>query len=59
MAGEMHEIAPTREGVNSNVVVDRWLSSASESEHSGIYGHSRFCNTDFDDKLACLNLSGV
>ena len=21
--------------------------------------HSRFCNTDFDDKLACLNLSGV
>ncbi|WP_218781601.1 hypothetical protein, partial [Klebsiella pneumoniae] len=23
-----------------------------------IYGHSRFCNTDFDDKLACLNLSG-
>ncbi|EOJ0548662.1 hypothetical protein ACMZZB_002217, partial [Klebsiella pneumoniae] len=26
MAGEMHEIAPTREGVNSNAVVDRWLS---------------------------------
>ncbi|RFQ17831.1 integrase [Escherichia coli] len=24
-----------------------------------IYGHSRFCNTDFDDKLACLNLSSV
>ncbi|EAA2540946.1 hypothetical protein D8R48_22740 [Salmonella enterica subsp. enterica serovar Newport] len=24
-----------------------------------IYGHSRFCNTYFDDKLACLNLSGV
>ena len=24
-----------------------------------IYGHSRFCNTDFDNKLACLNLSGV
>ncbi|OKV03555.1 integrase, partial [Escherichia coli] len=23
------------------------------------YGHSRFCNTDFDDKWACLNLSGV
>ncbi|MEW5088169.1 hypothetical protein AB1Y55_26805, partial [Klebsiella pneumoniae] len=35
MAGEMHEIAPTREEVNSNAVVDRWLSSASESEHSG------------------------
>lgn len=26
---------------------------------NGLYGHSRFCNTDFDDKLACLNLSGV
>nr|CDI45210.1 hypothetical protein [Escherichia coli R178]CED95328.1 hypothetical protein [Salmonella enterica subsp. enterica serovar Infantis] len=26
---------------------------------NGIYGHTRFCNTDFDDKLACLNLSGV
>ena len=26
---------------------------------NGIYGRSRFCNTDFDDKLACLNLSGV
>ncbi|MHC7638160.1 hypothetical protein ACYA0Y_27500, partial [Klebsiella pneumoniae] len=34
MAGEMHEIAPTREGINSNAVVDRWLSSASDSEHS-------------------------
>nr|WP_282561674.1 hypothetical protein [Providencia sp. 21OH12SH02B-Prov] len=32
------------------------LGIASEN---GIYGHSRFCNTDFDDKLACLNLSGV
>ncbi|MGI6948873.1 phage tail length tape measure family protein, partial [Klebsiella pneumoniae] len=28
-------------------------------QEAGIYGHSRFCNTDFDDKLACLNLSGV
>ncbi|EPR4874322.1 hypothetical protein ACU6BV_000346 [Klebsiella pneumoniae] len=37
MAGEMHEIAPTREGVNSNAVVDRWLSSASDSELSGKY----------------------
>ncbi len=26
---------------------------------NGLYGHSRFCNTDFDDKWACLNLSGV
>nr|MDQ6120169.1 hypothetical protein [Klebsiella pneumoniae subsp. pneumoniae] len=44
MAGEMHEIAPTREGVN-NAVVDRWLSSASESEHSGKYDEalSAFC----------------
>ena len=29
------------------------------TDENGIYGHSRFCNTDFDDKLACLNLSGV
>ncbi|WP_227393322.1 hypothetical protein [Klebsiella pneumoniae] len=45
MAGEMHEIAPTREGVNSNTVVDRWLSSASDSEHSGKYDEalSAFC----------------
>ncbi|MGQ8762421.1 hypothetical protein ACUTHW_24685, partial [Enterobacter bugandensis] len=28
------------------------------ASENGIYGHSRFCNTDFDDKLACLNLSG-
>ncbi|MGT9855381.1 hypothetical protein ACVWPW_16395, partial [Citrobacter freundii complex sp. 2025EL-00205] len=27
------------------------------ASENGIYGHSRFCNTDFDDKLACLNLS--
>ncbi|WP_244879965.1 hypothetical protein [Rahnella inusitata] len=26
---------------------------------NGTYGYSRFCNTDFDYKLACLNLSGV
>ncbi len=26
------------------------------ASENGIYGHSRFCNTDFDDKLACLNL---
>ncbi|EPG8758527.1 hypothetical protein MEE76_005108 [Klebsiella pneumoniae] len=45
MAGEMHEIAPTREGVNSNAVVDRRLSSASDSEHSGKYDEdlSAFC----------------
>ncbi|MBQ5262488.1 DUF4102 domain-containing protein, partial [Klebsiella pneumoniae] len=23
------------------------------TSENGIYGHSRFCNTDFDDKLAC------
>ncbi|EAO2300499.1 hypothetical protein AXB20_22485 [Salmonella enterica] len=32
---------------------------AGGTSENGIYGHSRFCNTDFDDKLACLNLSGV
>ncbi|MEH8895045.1 hypothetical protein RAF91_27545, partial [Klebsiella pneumoniae] len=34
-----------------------WVLYGVVSEN-GIYGHSRFCNTDFDDKLACLNLSG-
>nr|APW49298.1 hypothetical protein [Escherichia coli] len=34
-------------------------ASMSSAPENGIYGHSRFCNTDFDDKLACLNLSGV
>ncbi len=38
-----------------------WVISFHENTHleNGAYGHSRFCNTDFDDKLACLNLSGV
>ncbi|CAH5522073.1 hypothetical protein AI2850V1_5023 (plasmid) [Klebsiella pneumoniae] len=38
-----------------------WKSRAEVGvvSENGIYGHSRFCNTDFDDKLACLNLSGV
>jgi hypothetical protein len=35
------------------------LALPGSSSENGIYGHSRFCNTDFDDKLACLNLSGV
>ncbi|EDQ2188418.1 hypothetical protein GUO98_004399 [Salmonella enterica] len=26
---------------------------------NGIYGHSRFCNTDFDDKWACSIFSGA
>ena len=46
---------------------DRWLKAllawtpgqTGVVSENGIYGHSRFCNTDFDDKLACLNLSGV
>ncbi|MDE1779551.1 phospholipase D-like domain-containing protein, partial [Klebsiella pneumoniae subsp. pneumoniae] len=41
-------------GLDVKVVLD-WKGVVSEN---GIYGHSRFCNTDFDDKLACLNLSG-
>jgi hypothetical protein len=37
-----------------------WLTRDGDiGAENGIYGHSRFCNTDFDDKLACLNLSGV
>jgi hypothetical protein len=39
-------------------MVDKAFSELPVPEN-GIYGHSRFCNTDFDDKLACLNLSGV
>lgn len=35
------------------------VASLGVVSENGIYGHSRFCNTDFDDKLACLNLSGV
>ncbi|WP_407226076.1 hypothetical protein [Enterobacter sp. CPE_E1241] len=41
---------------------EAWWQSKKGPEwkpEKGIYGHSRFCNTDFDDKLACLNLSGV
>lgn len=37
----------------------QWLVVEGVVSENGIYGHSRFCNTDFDDKLACLNLSGV
>ncbi|MQT05800.1 hypothetical protein F8R48_00725 [Klebsiella pneumoniae subsp. pneumoniae] len=47
------EICPNRANLGTLKVV---LGGTSEN---GIYGHSRFCNTDFDDKLACLNLSGV
>ncbi|MBK3309512.1 integrase, partial [Klebsiella pneumoniae] len=37
--------------------VDRTVfSDVGVASENGIYGHSRFCNTDFDDKLACLNL---
>ena len=52
-----HDIVPLsvplefrREGLQNGVT---------DKLRNGIYGHSRFCNTDFDDKLACLNLSGV
>ncbi|HDZ8902496.1 TPA: hypothetical protein RUX88_004681, partial [Escherichia coli] len=36
-----------------------WFVRVGVRLENGIYGHSRFCNTDFDDKWACLNLSGV
>ncbi|RDU12014.1 hypothetical protein DWV01_25400, partial [Enterobacter hormaechei] len=40
--------------------VDRTVfSDVGVASENGIYGHARFCNTDFDDKLACLHLSGV
>jgi len=41
LAGVLDEIAPTQEGVHSNSVVDRWLTSASDPEHSG--KQVRFC----------------
>ncbi|MCI0278007.1 hypothetical protein E7W39_03735 [Cronobacter sakazakii] len=52
----------------SGIIVTGWLIIpvrlrscfiSGVTSENGIYGHSRFCNTDFDDKLACLNLSGV
>jgi IS1 family transposase len=49
-------------GERTMATLGRLLSLLSAFEvrlENGIYGHSRFCNTDFDDKLACLNLSGV
>uniref|UniRef100_UPI003D813C8F hypothetical protein n=1 Tax=Klebsiella quasipneumoniae TaxID=1463165 RepID=UPI003D813C8F len=50
--------AVTNVVLRSGPVAKRWALLGVVSEN-GIYGHSRFCNTDFDDKLACLNLSGV
>ncbi len=46
--------------LNGNAILFLGAGASLESQsEDGIYGHSRFCNTDFDDKLACLNLSGV
>ncbi len=45
--------------LRKNVEPYEELGLAGVVSENGIYGHSRFCNTDFDDKLACLNLSGV
>ncbi len=44
---------------NSAARMRIWRALKGVRLENGIYGHSRFCNTDFDDKLACLNLSGV
>ena len=41
MTGVLDEIAPTQEGVHSNSVVDRWLSSASDANHNE--KQVRFC----------------
>nr|WP_309461185.1 hypothetical protein [Escherichia coli] len=51
-----HKDRVTQRTGDNDAVKAGILGVASEN---GIYGHSRFCNTDFDDKLACLNLSGV
>lgn len=46
--------------VNMSLRIDAELKDAFRGPlGKRIYGHSRFCNTDFDDKWACLNLSGV
>lgn len=50
--------AQTAQAAPVAVTVPEVVTQGVVSEN-GIYGHSRFCNTDFDDKLACLNLSGV
>ncbi|KKA54661.1 hypothetical protein UP01_20425 [Enterobacter roggenkampii] len=59
---------PCKGVVGAGVVIERHGAAVSREvvgaqpgvvSENGIYGHSRFCNTDFDDKLACLNLSGV
>ncbi|POT66943.1 hypothetical protein C3378_28430 [Klebsiella michiganensis] len=50
--------AHARCGHDGSKIIRKSVKSGVVSEN-GIYGHSRFCNTDFDDKLACLNLSGV
>ncbi|OSY90102.1 hypothetical protein BM280_26795 [Klebsiella michiganensis] len=63
--GEQHEIAREviRTGkricINNTAEAARFQNVHPGINHPIIYGHSRFCNTDFDDKLACLNLSGV
>ncbi|HAU5445232.1 TPA: hypothetical protein JD178_21680 [Cronobacter sakazakii] len=46
-------------GVSQIHPTRHWCLLFGVASENGIYGHSRFCNTDFDDKLACLNLSGV
>ena len=45
--------------ITRNLDREIWRDLMGVHLENGIYGHSRFCNTDFDDKLACLNLSGV
>ncbi|HBT5703581.1 TPA: DUF2251 domain-containing protein [Klebsiella pneumoniae] len=57
---EGNPIAPVVERLNGiEAHLDQERAVHGVRLENGIYGHSRFCNTDFDDKLACLNLSGV
>jgi hypothetical protein len=57
--GELRESSAARPGCLEAKRGGRVYGLSGVVSENGIYGHSRFCNTDFDDKLACLNLSGV
>ncbi|ERT11118.1 hypothetical protein O185_21155 [Photorhabdus temperata J3] len=41
------------------IVITVIFTKEGEAGEHEIYGHSLFCNTNFDEFLACVNLSGV
>ncbi|HAU4366150.1 TPA: hypothetical protein F6V57_29000, partial [Klebsiella oxytoca] len=56
---KLESLPPGRVGIHGRDFYRNGRTLLGGTSENGIYGHSRFCNTDFDDKLACLNLSGV